>query len=759
MLDQLKTDVLAVINDPLYSTYVKLEAIALFEESLALLEPKVGFIRTNVFATILASHNRWGSSAGPEVAGLTAFDGDPNTFVDSQSGSNNWVQADFGVDNYVQLTQVSLQPRDGQAFRLNGAQIMGSNDGETWVFLTEVPADNYTDNGDRSKVTLNIADNSSYRYIRFAALDGNYSNVSEIELYGSGEFGFNDRNLAYLQLQISSLNQYDWNETSWNALMAVLSDSQSAVNEASVTSAEMALNLAFNNLVPASNNLTYATMPARWFVGEPLMFSIHPDGSPDTGVDISATLPAGATFDANTGLVIWTPTEEQVGANGINFNIIMDDRYVKLAPSLSMSIYETPLAVVDELLAAIGDVSQYSGYSQVMLSKAETDVKAALNNNDFSVQRKLTYIALFENSLARLGALPTIDVINEATILASGGQWGNDAIDVTLSGLPVFDNNVGTFSDLIGSPSWISADFGEGREVTLKQVMLTPRTDFADRLNGAVILGSNDGETWTELVALGSPYSANNQNETTTLNVDNAMAYRYIRFDGGNAAEVVYLGDTNFNYNKKTLPYLIEKASMLNAGDWNDNLWDDMVTTLELAKAVIVDTSADKVSYDMATAELNTALMSLEQKVSSLDFSILNTEVSEYEGNLTFWISRSGGSIGQVTVDYSAVSDSAISGENFVATSGMLNWKDGELGTKSFTVMLIDNATVEGQKSFTVELSNLTGTAEIESISSIEITIDDAEDSVNESNSGGSSSVPFIGLLLLALYRRKLTLK
>ena len=51
----------------------------------------------------------------------------------------------------------------------------------------------------------------------------------------------------------------------------------------------------------------------------------------------------------------------------------------------------------------------------------------------------------------------------------------------------------------------------------------------------------------------------------------------------------------------------------------------------------------------------------------------------------------------------------ATAGSVFTATSGTLNWADGEVGIKSFTVTLTDDGSTEGRETIMLQLSGVSG--------------------------------------------------
>ena len=67
----------------------------------------------------------------------------------------------------------------------------------------------------------------------------------------------------------------------------------------------------------------------------------------------------------------------------------------------------------------------------------------------------------------------------------------------------LFDNNPNTFTELnykgVGNGAYLVFDFGKAKGIRLSGVEAVARPKYRDRLAGAVVEGSNDGETWKPL--------------------------------------------------------------------------------------------------------------------------------------------------------------------------------------------------------------------------------------------------------------------
>jgi len=95
----------------------------------------------------------------------------------------------------------------------------------------------------------------------------------------------------------------------------------------------------------------------------------------------------------------------------------------------------------------------------------------------------------------------------------------------------------------------------------------------------------------------------------------------------------------------------------------------------------------------------------------SMQFATAAISVPKNSGVATLDVTRSGGSIGPVAVNFATANGTALAGIDYTATSGLLSWSDGETASKMITVSLLNNPVVGPSKTFSVNLSNpLNGT-------------------------------------------------
>ncbi len=108
-----------------------------------------------------------------------------------------------------------------------------------------------------------------------------------------------------------------------------------------------------------------------------------------------------------------------------------------------------------------------------------------------------------------------------------------------------------------------------------------------------------------------------------------------------------------------------------------------------------------------------------------LRFDSPHYRVPEAGGAATVTVTRSGGSIGTVTVDYVTRDGTASAGADYAAASGTITFTDGENTPKTFSVGVTDDTVAEGDETIQLALSNPTGGALPGSPSSAVLTIAD----------------------------------
>ncbi|WP_295684051.1 Calx-beta domain-containing protein [uncultured Nevskia sp.] len=138
------------------------------------------------------------------------------------------------------------------------------------------------------------------------------------------------------------------------------------------------------------------------------------------------------------------------------------------------------------------------------------------------------------------------------------------------------------------------------------------------------------------------------------------------------------------------------------------------------------------------------ALAAIAPGPGSLRFSTASYAVTENGVSATISVQRSGGSAGAVSVNYATANGTAIAGSDYIATSGTLNWADGDITTKTFSVPMIDDTLAESSETLALALSAPSGGASLGSVKTATLTIADDDSSSVKSTlafTAGSASI------------------
>ena len=134
-------------------------------------------------------------------------------------------------------------------------------------------------------------------------------------------------------------------------------------------------------------------------------------------------------------------------------------------------------------------------------------------------------------------------------------------------------------------------------------------------------------------------------------------------------------------------------------------------------------------------ASTTTASLSLLVRPRArIAFALEGDSVMENAGAVTIQVNRTLNATGPVSVSYATQDGdledglNALAGIDYQSTSGTLQWADGELGSKSFSVTLFDDDLSQGDRPFMINLSGLSGIANL-GTSQMEVVIvdDDVE--------------------------------
>ncbi|HEX8027228.1 MAG TPA: Calx-beta domain-containing protein, partial [Vicinamibacterales bacterium] len=232
------------------------------------------------------------------------------------------------------------------------------------------------------------------------------------------------------------------------------------------------------------------------------------------------------------------------------------------------------------------------------------------------------------------------------------------------------------------------------------------------------------------------------------IEVDQGIANPTVGFQGSNAADVAglifYMDATNrqnvtFSANLRDLDASADASTQKvvlqyrigNSGNWTNlaSVADasDVGATKVTAISGVLPAAANgqsqiQIRIMTGNASGNDELIGVDDIVISStglntpgSFSVGDASVAEGDAgtvDLTFTITRDGGSTGAVSVNYATADISALAGSDYVAKSGTLSFANGET-SKTVTITVNADLLAESHETFALNLSGATGGATI----------------------------------------------
>jgi hypothetical protein len=144
----------------------------------------------------------------------------------------------------------------------------------------------------------------------------------------------------------------------------------------------------------------------------------------------------------------------------------------------------------------------------------------------------------------------------------------------------------------------------------------------------------------------------------------------------------------------------------------------------------------------------------------TLQFSASALEVNENGSSVTVTVTRTGGSAGAASINYATNDGTANGGAacgagvDYVNASGTLSWADGETTSKTFTLNVCDDTSVEGDETVGLSLTGVAGSATAGATTSATLTVRDVEPSGGLFEFGQSSYNVAEGATLVVTVRR-----
>ena len=311
-----------------------------------------------------------------------------------------------------------------------------------------------------------------------------------------------------------------------------------------------------------------------------------------------------------------------------------------------------------------------------------------------------------------------------------------------------------------------SAHFGPNEPVTRAQLALLFKR-LRDEIKGvASSVSSSSSSSSVSSSTASSSSSSSSSSSPSSSSVSSSLAYSaggYVHFDanGYNVMKNVSTGQltiiiarTGGNQGAGTVDYSFsggtavagknyqplsgtltfgsketsKKIPMVILNDTTTSGTKTVTLVLRNAKGAIGISTPNSVTLninDPNVSSSSSSSSSVASAATTISLAASSYGVAENGGSMTVTVVRSGILTTAVGVSYTTTNGSAYSGVDYSATSGTFTFASGET-SKTFSVAISNNSTVEGNRSFAVSLSAATGGAGL-GVSSALATINDDE--------------------------------
>jgi len=386
-----------------------------------------------------------------------------------------------------------------------------------------------------------------------------------------------------------------------------------------------------------------------------------------------ATATAGSDYTATSGTLTWT--DGQTGNKTFTVSITDD------------SSKENP----ERLNITLSNVSSGGTLYQ-------PSAELYIADNEATVRYADAYLSVSEGdgtatiSVERVGSTSGAISVDYATI--SGGTATASTDYTTTTGTLNWASGVGgtkSFTVTIADDSTF-----ESTEYINLQLSNAVSTSI-DSANHALYINDNDSSVRVQ----STDYSVNESDGTATVSVmriggsSGAISVDYATVAGGTATAT-----SDYTSTSGTLSW----------ADGNSDTKTFDVTIVNDSDVESLETINVQLSNPTSTtiADADSTIYIYDDE-AIFKFSAPEYSVTEGTASVSISVTRVGGTAGAVSVDYTTTNSTAVSGSDFTAASGTLNWADGVGGSKSFSVTITDDSDVESFEKLTIDLSNAVG--------------------------------------------------
>ncbi len=209
-------------------------------------------------------------------------------------------------------------------------------------------------------------------------------------------------------------------------------------------------------------------------------------------------------------------------------------------------------------------------------------------------------------------------------------------------------------------------------------------------------------------------YLVSDANVSVSNNGSSTVKYQAADPEGinGQLGTKILLGTINYNTNLPTTAYT--QFPLASYNQTAENLLVGYINNDQPFRfAVAAETPATGGSFAGGSSfgsaggnGLNSPLLTLNvTQAAQVAFNSPTYAANEHDGATTITVTRTGSTVGPVTVNYATSDGTATAGTDYTATSGTLTFADGQ-STAMFNIPLINVNTTAGTKTVNLTLSN-----------------------------------------------------